>query len=175
MAFDPQPAVRTHRRAFGISGSEGAQKTKRQSRCAPAALTANPPPAAPASSATIPGSPILVIEDQLELLWDRVQRQMLELLTHGAAAPFQQRAFDKLGYAMKHYGKLSRERAEEMRAARPQEPDADELASILNKMDRRIDELAQDRFKRLAQRELYDAAADGCRAGMDVQRQDQTQ
>ena len=55
------------------------------------------------------------IDDKLGLLWGALQCQMLELLTHGVAAPFQRRAFDRLDYSMKQYGKLRLERADEVR------------------------------------------------------------
>ncbi len=165
MAFVPISAERKNWRAAKKSGAadvkdaDNSQKLRRRRL----ALEASQPVAAPLSA-----GPSQSIEDQLDLLWGELQRQMLELLTHGVAAPFQQRAFDKLDYSMKQCAKLGRERAENTRLASPRNLGAEELAAMLNKMDRRIDELAEDRFKKLAQRELHASAADGGRAGMDV-------
>ena len=165
---------RTNKRAHKISGAAGVrradnpQEPRRQRRTLPSRLTADLPAASEPASPPDVDSPSTSIEDQLDLLWSQLQRQMLELLTHGIAAPFQQRTFDKLDYAMKQCGKLRRERAEDPRSAARAEPDADEVAAILDKMDRRIDALAEERFKKLAQRELHAPGTDGSRAGMDV-------
>jgi hypothetical protein len=162
-------AKRTNRRMQKHSAA-AAQTTKKRRRrrsmplAAAAALSAN----MQVSVAPVPHSPSAPIEDQLDLLWSQIQSQMLELLTYGIAAPFQQRAFDKLDFSMKQYGKLRRERAEETQHARPAEPDAEELAAILNKIDRRIDELAEDRFKKLAGGKLPAPAMETGSAGMDV-------
>ncbi len=103
------------------------------------------------------------MEEHLDQLWSQLQSQMLTLLTQGIAAPFQQRAFDKLDFSAKQYAKLRRERVEELRHARPAEPDPEELAAILDKIDRRIDALAEDRFKNLVEGKLLAAGErSGC-------------
>jgi hypothetical protein len=112
--------------------------------------------------------PAMTSHEQMGLLWEQLQKQMLDLLAHGIAEPFQQRAFDKLDYSMKHYARFQRERGEELRSAHPAEPDAEELAVILKKIDRRIDELAEDRFKKLAGGKLPAHAMEAGSAGMDV-------
>jgi hypothetical protein len=173
MAFVPASAERTNRRARINSGAAvvtDAENIKRRRPRQPSQWAAAADPAAKlqASKAPLPNGLSVSIEDQLDLLWSQLQSQMLELLAHGIAAPFQQRAFDKLDYSMKQFGKLQRERAGDPRNTAQAEPDAEELAAILNKMDRRIDALAEERFKKLAQRELHASAADGGSAGMDV-------
>ena len=167
------PAERTSRRARKNSAAAqvaDAKNTNRRQtrRSLPSAAAADSLTDPQSSAAPVPHSPSVSIDDQLDLLWEQLQRQMLELLTHGIAAPFQQRAFDKLDYSMKQFGKLQRERAGDPRNTAQAEPDAEELAAILNKMDRRIDALAEERFKKLAQRELHAPGTYGSRAGMDV-------
>jgi hypothetical protein len=165
-------AERTNRRARKNSAesvvalAENAKRRRRKSL--PWAAAANPLAASQGSAAPVPNSPSVSIENELDLLWSQLQRQMLKLLTHGIAVPHQQRAFDKLDYSMKQFGKLRREQAGDPRNTAQTEPDAEELAAILDKMDRRIDALAEERFKKLAQRELHAPAADGSRAGMDA-------
>lgn len=158
MTFAPRPARQLDGRAREKAGVSVAENETRRRRSAPAAPA--PDVLAPDGSASI--------DNQLGLLWNSLQRQMLELLTQGIAAPPQKRAFDRLDYAMKQYGKLRRERAEDLRGAKPEEPDADEIAAILDKMDRRIDALAQERFKKLAQGKLHAPGTDGGSAAMDV-------
>jgi hypothetical protein len=166
-------AERTNRRARKNSAAAQVTdvdntKRRRPRQSLPSVAAADSLTDSQSSAAPVPHSSSVSAEDQLDLLWGQLQSQMLELLTHGIAAPFQQRAFDKLDYSMKQFGKLQREKAEDPRSTAQAEPDAEELAAILNKMDRRIDALAEERFKKLAQRELHSAEADGRRAGMDV-------
>jgi hypothetical protein len=175
MASAPSSAARVNGRAHKsfsaacVTGEDKTNKRRPSHRTLPSALKADPEPVSAFSAAPSPDRSSLPIDDQLDRLWIQLQSQMLTLLAHGVAAPFQQRAFDKLDFSMKQYAKLRRERAEELRIAKPDEPNAEELAAILNKMDMRIDALAEERFKKkLAQRELHAPAADGRRAGMDV-------
>ncbi len=166
-AEQPNPRARRNSAAAQVMDAENTKKRRRR-QSLPSVAASDPQANWQSSTVLVPHSPSVSIEDQLDLLWDQLQSQMLELLTHGVAAPFQQRAFDKLDYSMKQFGKLERERAEGRRNTAQAEPDAEELAAILNKMDRRIDALAEERFKKLAQRELHAPAVDGSRAGMDV-------
>jgi hypothetical protein len=174
MASVPASAERTNRHAR--KNSDAAQvtdakntKRRRPRQSLPSVAAADSLTDSQSSAAPVPHSASVSAEDQLDLLWSQLRSQMLELLTHGIAAPFQQRAFDKLDYSMKQYGKLRRERAEDSsRNTAQAEPDAEELAAILNKMDRRIDELAEDRFKKLAGGKLPAPAMEAGRAGMDV-------
>jgi hypothetical protein len=168
MASVPASAERTNRRARKNSAAAQVTKRRRPRQSLPSVAAADSLTDSQSSAAPVPNGASVTAEDQLDLLWSQLQSQMLELLTHGIAAPFQQRAFDKLDYSMKQFGKLQREKAEDPRNTAQAEPDADELAAILNKMDRRIDALAEERFKKLAQRELHAPEADGRRAGMDV-------
>ena len=107
-------------------------------------------------------------EEKLGLLWADIEDQMLALLAQGLAAPFQRSAFNKLEYAMKHYEKQLAKRAEQPNHSAAAALDADELAALLGKIDRRIDALAEDRFEKLAGTELHDPGADAGRPGMDV-------
>jgi hypothetical protein len=172
MASVPAPVERMNRRAPKAVGADaigaGSAKGRRRRRLPlPLALADDPPAGSDSAAAPVPGGPSMSIEDQLDLLWGQLQSQMLELLTHGIAAPFQQRAFDKLDYSMKQCAKFKRERAEDLRHARPHEPDPEELAAILDKIDRRIDALAEDRFKNLVEGKLLASGErSGC-AGMD--------
>ena len=173
MASVPASAERTNRRARKNSAAArvtDAENTTRRRRrqSLPLAAPADQQPASQASPAPVPHSGSKSIEEQLDLLWNQLQSQMLELLTHGIAVPLQRRAFDKLDFSMKQFGKLRRERAEELRHARPAEPNAEELAAILDKIDRRIDALAEDRFKNLVGGQLHAAGNDSGSAGMDV-------
>jgi hypothetical protein len=176
MASAAAHAKRPNRRAQKNSAEVGAAaaentKKRRRRQLSPLAAADELAVNVQDSDATVPHSPSASIEDQLDLLWSQIQSQMLELLTHGIAIPRQQRAFDKLDFSMRQYGKLRRERTEEAHHARPAEPDAEELADILNKIDRRIDELAEDRFKKLAGGKLPAPAMDAGCARMDVQSQ----
>lgn len=158
-----QPINKRARRDAGpacVLGAENFKERRRRREAPPGALADEAPPA--------PANPSRPTEDQLDLLWGELQKQMLELLSHGVAAPFQRRAFDKLDYSMKQYAKARRERADNMLSAQTAEPDAEELAAILNKIDRRIDELAEDRFKKLGGGEFHAPAMDESGAGMDV-------
>ena len=105
---------------------------------------------------------------RMELLWAGIQKEMLSLLAHGLAAPFQRSAFDKLAYAMKHLEKLQAMAAAEKEKSGPSELDPDELAALLAKIDRRIDALAEDRFKKLGDGELHNPGNDASHAGVDV-------
>jgi hypothetical protein len=172
MASVPDSVERMNSRARKDSVAESldAEKTgkrRRPRRTSPVAVKADRIPPATPAAAPAPAGPSVCPDDQLDLLWGQLQSQMLELLTHGIAAPFQQRAFDKLDYSMKQCAKFQRERAEDLRHARPREPDPEELAAILDKIDRRIDALAEDRFKNLVDGKLHRAGKNSSSAGMD--------
>jgi hypothetical protein len=173
MAFVSAVAERPNRRArkdsaAAVDTDAEIAKTRRRRRSLPSAAAADPPALPQTSSAPVPHSAFVSAEAQLDLLWSELQNQLLKLLAQGLVLPLQQRAFDKLDFSMKQYGKLRRERAADPRGAAQAEPDADELAAILNKMDRRIDALAEERFKKLAERKLLAAGADDRCAGVDV-------
>ena len=175
-SISAHPANRRARGDIGVSAATQTENLQRRQRrhkapfevFAPKAPSAREPAAAPASDGLAAS-----VEERLDLLWSELQKQMLELLSHGVAAPFQRRAFDKLDYSMKQYAKARRERADNMLNTQSAEPDAEELAAILNKIDRRIDELAEDRFKKLAGGKFLADAVDDDGAGMDVSRQAQ--
>jgi hypothetical protein len=172
MALNPVSAERTTRRARrnpAVEASSPAALPEKRRRLLKTALAQNGHPSISDSAAknSLQNS-ALPNDAQIGLLWLELQGQLLNLLAQGVVAPFQQRAFDRLDYSMKQYGRLLRERAEEQRGTRADEPDADELAAILDKIDRRIDALAEDRFKNLVGGGVHATAMDEGRAGMDV-------
>ena len=145
MASAPIASPKAHRRARSNAGVFAPERSEE-----PAARQRRRSAAPGAVAAAAENRPAASMGEQLDLLWTGIQQQMLELLTRGMAAPFQRRAFDRLDFSMKQFAKVRRERAEEPRGAFPAEPDAEQLAVMLDKMDRRIDELVEDRFKKLA-------------------------
>lgn len=106
--------------------------------------------------------------DKLTRLWALIEQRLFELLTAGTVSLAQKRGYEKLELAMRQYEKLRRLRSEDQQNAPPAEPDADELAAILDKIDRRIDELANERFKKLADGQFHADAMENGGAGMDV-------